>query len=106
MCTSARTALGLERAKKVLTVCFNDGCHVAKQNDFHTLLETVENLLSHDSEAAEEAAAGLHEAAAEAGGAVAAASTASVATGATEVALDVRVAPQAARSEAEGHADD
>ena len=72
------------------------------------ILETVENLLSHDSKAAEEAVAGLHEAAAEAGGvaaAAAAASTAAVATGAPEMALGARVAPPAARSEVEGHAD-
>ena len=93
MYTSARTALGLERAKRVVTFCFNDRCGVAKQNDFYVLLETVENLISHDSKAAEEAVAGLHEAAAEEGGA-------------PEVALGALVAPPAARSEAEGHADD
>ena len=68
MYTSARTALGLERANKLIMFCFNDRCRVAKQNDFHMLLETVENLLSDDGKAAEEAVAGLHEAAAEAGG--------------------------------------
>ena len=98
----------MERAKKRITFCFHDRCRVAKQNDFHMLLEAVENLLSDDSEAAEEAVAGLHEAAAEAGGvaaAAAAASTAAVATGAPEMALGARVAPPAARSEVEGHAD-
>ena len=109
MHTSARTALGLERAKKLITFRFNDRCRVAKQNDFHMLLETVENLLSDDGEAAEEAVAGLHEAAAEAGGAAAAAAAASaaaVARGAAEVALGARVAPPAAVSEVEGRADD
>jgi hypothetical protein len=67
--TSARTALGLERAKKLIVFCFNNRCRVADQNDFHLLLETVENLLADESnEAAEEAVAGLHEAAVEAGG--------------------------------------
>jgi hypothetical protein len=70
--TSARTALGLERAKKLITFCFNDHCRVADQNDFHLLLETVENLLADDSnEAAEEAG----------GAAAAAASNAAVARG-------------------------
>ena len=68
MYTSARTALGLERAKKLTTFGCNDRCRVAKQNDFHMLLETVENLSSHDSDSAKEAVAGLHEAAAESGG--------------------------------------
>ena len=31
---SARTALGLECAKKVITFCLNDRCRVAKQSDF------------------------------------------------------------------------
>ena len=106
MYTSARTALGLERANKLIMFCFNDRCRVAKQNDFHMLLETVENLLSDDGKAAEEAVAGLHEAAAEAGGAAAAASAVAVARGAAEVALGARVAPLAAVSEVEGRADD
>ena len=103
MYTSARTALGLERANKLIMFCFNDRCRVAKQNDFHMLRETVENLLSDDGKAAEEAVAGLHGAAAEAGGAAAAASavsTAAVARGVSEVALGARVAPPAAISEA------
>ena len=62
--TSERTALGLKRAKRLIMFCFNDRCGVAKQNAFPMLLETVENLLSCDSEAAEEAVAGLHEGAA------------------------------------------
>ena len=109
MYTTARTALGLERTKKLITFCFNDRCRVSKQNDFHILLEIVENLRSDDSEAAEEAVAGLHEAAAEAGcaaAAAAAASTAAVARGAPEVALGARVAPPPARSDAGGCADD
>ena len=69
-------------------------------------LETVENLLSYDTEAVEEAVAGLHEAAAEAGGEAAAASTAAMAIRAPEVASGARVAPPAARSEAEGHVDE
>jgi ElaB/YqjD/DUF883 family membrane-anchored ribosome-binding protein len=62
---------------------FSDRCSVADQNDFHLLLETVENLLAEESNAAaEEAIAGLHETAVEAGGAaVAAASNAAVARG-------------------------
>jgi hypothetical protein len=75
--------LGLERAKKLIVFCFNDCCLVADQNDFHLLLETVENLLADENnEAAEEAVAGVHEAAVEAGGvAAAAASSAAVARG-------------------------
>ena len=92
----------MERARKVITSCFNDRCRVAKHNDLHMLLETWKNLISYDSEAAEEVVGGLHEAAAQVGGAAAAASTAAVARGAPEVALGARVAPQSARSEAEG----
>ena len=106
--TSAQIALGLERAKKLIMFCFNDHCHVAELNDFHVLLATVETLLSEESsEAAKEAVAGLHESAAEAGGAAAAAAaiTAAVAKGAQELALGADVAPPAATSEAEGHAD-
>ena len=106
MSTSARTAFGLEWAKKLITFCFNDRGRVAKQSNFHMLLETVEIFLSDDNEAAEEAVASLHEAAAEAGGAAAAASTAAVARGAPAVAFGAHVAPPAARSEAEGHVDD
>ena len=76
--TSARTALGLERAKKLITFCFNDRCRVNEQNDFHMLLETVENLLTDESsEATEEAVADLHEAAVDVGAAAAVAATAS-----------------------------
>jgi hypothetical protein len=68
--TSARTALGQERAKKLIMLIFNNRWSVADQNDFHLLLETAENLLVDESnEAAEEAVAGLHVAAVEAGGA-------------------------------------
>jgi hypothetical protein len=77
--------------------CFNDRCRVADQNNFHLLLETVENLLADESNvAAEEAVAGLHEAAVEAGGAaVAAASNAAVARGKD-------ASPQAVIAEQEG----
>jgi hypothetical protein len=71
---SARTALGRERAKKLIMFFFNDRSRVADQNDFHFLLDTVENLLPDESnEAAQEAVAGLREAAVEAGGAAASA---------------------------------
>ena len=96
--TCVHTALGAERAKKLITFCFNYRCRFSIQNDFHMLREAVENLLSYDSEAAEEAVGSLYEAAVEAGGAAAAASTAAVARGAPEVALGARVAPPAARS--------
>jgi hypothetical protein len=98
--TSARTALGLERAKKLIMFCFNDRCRVADQNDFHLLLETVENLLADESnEAAEEAVAGLHEAAVEAGGAAAAAASSAA------VARGRDASPPAVIAEQEGHAD-
>ena len=104
--TLARTALGLERAKKLIMFCFNDRCRVAKQNDFHILLSTVENLLSDESsEVAVEAVGGLHEAAADSGGSAAAAAAA-VARGASEAALGAGVALPAATSDAEDHADD
>jgi hypothetical protein len=100
VCTSARTGLDLERAKKLIVFCFNDRCRVADQNDLHLLLETVENLLADESnEAAEEAVAGLHEAAVEAGGvAAAAASSAAVARGSD-------ASPLAVIAEQEGDAD-
>ena len=109
--TLARTALGLERAKKLIMFCFNVRCRVAKKNDFHTLLSTVENLLSGESsEAAVKAVAGLHEAAADAEGtaavAAAAVAAAAVARGALEVALGADVALPAATSDAEDHVDD
>lgn len=108
--TSARTALGLDRAKKLIMYCFNDRCRVADQNDFHMLLETVENLLSDESsEAAEEACAALHEAAADAGGAAAAAAAATssaVARGAAAVTLGADMAQPGATSETAGCADD
>ena len=70
------------------------------------LLSTVENLFSDESsETAVEAVTGLHEAAADAGGSAAAAAAA-VAKGALEVALGADVAPPAATSDAEDHADD
>jgi hypothetical protein len=98
--TSARTALGLERAKKLIMFCFNDRCRVADQNDFHLLLETVENLLADESnEAAEEAVAGLHEAAVEAGGLAAAAATSAA------VARGSDASPLAVIAEQEGDAD-
>ena len=94
--TSARTALGLERAKKLIMLCFNDRCRVAKQNDFHMLLSTAENLLTDESsEAAVEAVAGLHEAAADAG---ASAAAAAVGRGASAVALGADVAAGSATS--------
>ena len=106
MYTLARTALGLERAKKLIMFCFNDRCRGAKQNDFHILLSTVENLLSDESsEVAVEAVGGLHEAAADSGGSAAAAAAA-VARGASEAALGAGVALPAATSDAEDHADD
>ena len=106
MYISARTALALERAKKLIMFCFNDRCRVAKQNESHMLLSTAENLLSEkSSEAAVEAVAGLHEAAAGAGGSAAAAAAA-VARGASEAALGAGVALPAATSDAEDHADD
>ena len=116
MYTLARTALGLERAKKLIMFCFNVRCRVAKKNDFHTLLSTVENLLSGESsEAAVKAVAGLHEAAAGAretaavavaAVAAAAVAAAAVARGALEVALGADVALPAATSDAEEHADE
>jgi hypothetical protein len=39
----ARNALGLERAKALITVCFNDRCQVTDQRDFKLLLSVVEN---------------------------------------------------------------
>ena len=75
--TSTRTTLGLERAKKLIMFCFNDRCRVAKQNYFHMLQSTVENLLSDESsEAAVEDVTCLHEAVADAGGSAAAAAVA------------------------------
>jgi hypothetical protein len=66
-----------ERTKKLVMFCFNDRCRVADQNDFHLLLETVENLVSDESdEAATDAVTGLREAAVGAGGAAAAAAAA------------------------------
>jgi hypothetical protein len=62
--TSARTALGLERAEKLIMFCFIDRCLVADQNDFYLLLETVENQLTDEvDEGAVEAVTGLREAA-------------------------------------------
>jgi hypothetical protein len=40
--TSARNALGLERAKKLITFCFNDRAEVQDQNDFALLLSVIE----------------------------------------------------------------
>ena len=64
MCTllhgCIHTALDAERAKKLITFCFNYRCRVSIQNDFHMLFEAVKNLLSYDSEAAEEAVGILH----------------------------------------------
>ena len=70
------------------------------------LLSTVENLLSDESsDTTEQAAAGMHQAAADAEGSAAAAAAA-VARGMLEVALGADVAPPAATSDAEDHADD
>jgi hypothetical protein len=40
--TSARNALGLERAKALIMFCFNDRCNVTDQQDFNLLLSVVE----------------------------------------------------------------
>jgi hypothetical protein len=40
--TSARNALGLERAKKMITFCFNDRAKAVDQDDFGLLLSVVE----------------------------------------------------------------
>jgi hypothetical protein len=94
------TALGLERSKKLIVFCFNDRCRVADQNDFHLLLETVENLLADENnEAAEEAVAGLHEAAVEAGGVAAAAASSAAVTRGSDAS------PLAVIAEQEGDAD-
>jgi hypothetical protein len=42
VCTSARNALGLERAKKMITFCFNDRAKAVDQDDFGLLLSAVE----------------------------------------------------------------
>jgi hAT family C-terminal dimerisation region len=74
--TATRTALGLERAKKLIMFCFNDRCGVVDQNDFQLLLNMVDNLLVDEEPAEVQAAAdGLAEAASAAGGAAAAAAT-------------------------------
>jgi hypothetical protein len=39
--TSARNALGLERAKKMITFCFNDRAKAVDQDDFGLLLSVV-----------------------------------------------------------------
>jgi hypothetical protein len=40
--TAARNALGLERAKALITFCFNDSCQVTDERDFELLLSAVE----------------------------------------------------------------
>ena len=91
---------------KLIVVSFNERCRVAEHDDFHMLLSTVQNLLSDkSSDAAEEAVASLPQAAADGVGSAAAVADA-VARGALEVALGADVAPPAATSDAEGHADD
>jgi hypothetical protein len=40
--TSARNALGLERAKKMITFCFSDRAEAVDQDDFGLVLSVVE----------------------------------------------------------------
>ena len=53
MFTAARSRLGLERAKKLITFCFNDRAAIKNDDDFHLLLSVIEvDVLLDDGEAA------------------------------------------------------
>jgi hAT family C-terminal dimerisation region len=47
--TAARNRLGLERAKNLILVCFNDRARVVDQSDFRLLLSVVEGEFSRES---------------------------------------------------------
>jgi hypothetical protein len=40
--TASRTRLGIERAKKLITFCFDDRAHGIYQDDFNLLLSVME----------------------------------------------------------------
>jgi hypothetical protein len=40
--TASRSRLGIERAKRLITLCFNDSAHRTDQDDFNLLLSVVE----------------------------------------------------------------
>jgi hypothetical protein len=48
--TSSRNALGLERAKALITFCFNDRCRKVDQQDFGLLLSVVEGECAKDDQ--------------------------------------------------------
>jgi hypothetical protein len=52
--TAARNALGLKRAKKLITFCFNDRSKLVNQSDFNLLLETIEGIDKAEEEAPEQ----------------------------------------------------
>ena len=49
--TAARSHLGLERAKKLITFCFSDRAAIKSDDDFHLLPSVIEgDVVLHDEE--------------------------------------------------------